>query len=413
MSGAGGRDDARALRVGVAVPAAGLGRRMGGRRKPWLELLGEPLLVHALRPFLARPDVTAVRIALGADDAADPPEWLAALDPRVEVVAGGSTRALSVARAVAALPDDVDVVLVHDAARPLVSDAVVGRVVEAASRGVGAVAGLPATDTVKVVDDEGRIVDTPDRDRIWLAQTPQGFPAPMIRQALVRLEADGGLRDRVTDDASVVEAAGGGPVRMVEGDPGNLKVTLPADLPLASFLLRRATGGGAGSRGAEAEGAPFRILYVCTGNTCRSPMAEALTRHLLAERGWEQVEVRSAGVAAAVGAPASAGAAGAASRAGLSLDAHRSTPLSPALVAWADLVLTMSASHLDGVVRMGGGDRAALLTEFVATEADEAGGVRGVPDPFGGDDAVYQATFDALRDMVDRTLDRLAPLVSP
>ncbi|MBT8405469.1 MAG: 2-C-methyl-D-erythritol 4-phosphate cytidylyltransferase, partial [Gemmatimonadetes bacterium] len=92
------------VRVGVAIPAAGVGRRMGGTRKAWLELDGRPLLALALEPFLARTDVTAVRVALSPRDAADPPTWLVGLDPRVEVVAGGATRAESVARAVTALP---------------------------------------------------------------------------------------------------------------------------------------------------------------------------------------------------------------------------------------------------------------------------------------------------------------------
>lgn len=405
-----------ALRVGVAVPAAGTGRRMGGVRKPWLELLGEPILLHALRPFLARSDVAAVRVALGGDDADAPPEWIEELDPRIAVVPGGATRALSVARAVAALPDDLDVILVHDAARPLVDADVIETVVRGASAGEGAVAGLPATDTVKVVDAEGRVVETPDRSRIWLAQTPQGFPAELFRSALRRLESDEALRAGATDDASVVEAVGG-EVRMVRGNAGNLKVTRPHDLPMAEFLMRRrghrdlgdAAGGSDGGGDAE----PFRILYVCTGNTCRSPMAEVLTRHALREREWVQVEVRSAGVAAMPGSPASEGAARAVARAGLSLDDHRSTPLSPELVEWADVVLTMSASHLDGVIRIGGEAKATLLTLFADGADGDAMYAQGVPDPFGGDDATYQATFDALSDLVFRTLQRLAPVVSP
>jgi 2-C-methyl-D-erythritol 4-phosphate cytidylyltransferase len=226
----------RPPRIGVAVPAAGAGRRMGEVRKPWLELVGEPLIVHALRPFLADGRVVAVRVALAADDAADPPGWLSTLDPRVGVVAGGASRSESVARAVAALPAQLDVILVHDAARPLVSADVIDRVVAAALGGTGAVAGWPATDTLKRVDADRRIVGTPDRERIWHAQTPQGFPAELLRRALRGADAVG-----ATDDAGLVERAGG-VVVMVPGSAHNFKVTRPEDVTLAEALLRSRAG---------------------------------------------------------------------------------------------------------------------------------------------------------------------------
>lgn len=218
--------------VGVAVPAAGLGRRMGGRRKPWLELAGEPLLLHALRPFLAHEDVVAVRVALSPSDATDPPGWLTGLDERVRIVPGGGTRAESVRRAVEALPADVTVIMVHDAARPLVDRTILDRCLEVARTGSGAVAGWPATDTLKEVDERGRVVATPDRARIWHAQTPQAFPAAVLRRAYADLTDAGSP----TDDASLVERAGG-TVVMVRGSPRNLKVTRPEDLPLAELFL--------------------------------------------------------------------------------------------------------------------------------------------------------------------------------
>lgn len=227
-----GRNGAR--RVGVAVPAAGFGRRMGGQKKAWLSLGGEPILARTLGAFLERPDVVAVAVALAADDAAEPPAWLTDLDPRIRIVAGGDSRAASVARAVASLPADVEVILVHDAARPLVPPEVVQRVLDAVDGSTGAVAGLPAVDTFKRVDASDRIVDTPARDGLWHAQTPQGFSAPLLRAALEALEADPRGAERLTDDAMVVAAAGG-TVRMVLGAPRNLKVTRPGDLPLAEW----------------------------------------------------------------------------------------------------------------------------------------------------------------------------------
>ena len=225
-------------RVGVAIPAAGEGRRMGGARKPFLTLAGEPLLVHALRPFLAASGVEAVVVAVSPGDVDEAREWVEALDPRIRVLAGGATRSDSVAQAVAALPEAMEVILVHDAARPLVTLGIVERCIRGAAAGEGAVAGWPATDTLKEVDGQGRILRTPDRSRIWHAQTPQGFPGPVLRAAL----ADPVLRARATDDAALVEAAGT-PVRMVEGAADNLKVTRPDDLPVAELLLARRRAG--------------------------------------------------------------------------------------------------------------------------------------------------------------------------
>jgi len=217
-------------RVGVVLPAAGSGRRMGGVRKPFLELEGEPVLAHALRPFLADARVISVVVALGAADAADPPVWITDTDPRIRVVEGGTTRAESVRNALAALPE-VDVIAVHDAARPLVTADVVARCIDIALAGEGAVAGCPAVDTVKQVDEEGRIVGTPDRSRLWYAHTPQVFPADMARRAY-----DADLAG-ATDDASLVERLGG-PIRMVDAGGSNLKVTRVEDIPLAETLLR-------------------------------------------------------------------------------------------------------------------------------------------------------------------------------
>lgn len=223
------------FRVGVAVPAAGSGRRMGGVRKPFIELAGEPVLLHALRPFLRRDDVVAVVVALGPDDAASPPAWLTGSDARLRVVAGGATRAASVARALDALPADLDVIAVHDAARPLVSGALVDACIRLAGAGEGAVAGRPAVDTVKEVDAAGCIVGTPDRARLWYAHTPQVFPAAALRRAYAGL-GDSGGPPTATDDAALVEASGL-PVRMVDSGGPNLKVTRPEDVAVAEALL--------------------------------------------------------------------------------------------------------------------------------------------------------------------------------
>ena len=265
--------------VGLAVPAAGIGRRMGGARKPFLELAGEPLLVHALRPFLALPEVKAVVVAVAPDEMGALPSWLTEMDSRVRVVPGGSTRLESVGNALDALPGELPVLAVHDAARPLVSPEVIRACIHQARNGVGAVAGWPVVDTLKEVDEEGRIVATPDRSRFWRAQTPQVFPAGILRQAYRRArEAELGA----TDDAALV-AWIGGEVRMVRADPWNLKVTHPQDLALAGTLLsEQASLRDQGGRGvsAEASGSEIRIL---PADSTSEAVLQAVVDHLEAD----------------------------------------------------------------------------------------------------------------------------------
>jgi 2-C-methyl-D-erythritol 4-phosphate cytidylyltransferase len=204
---------------------------MGGAKKPYLMLAGQPVLLHALKRFLTRADVTAIRVAVASEDLTAPPSWLAELDTRVRLVAGGETRTDSVRAALHALPTDVDVILVHDAARPLLTSDVLDRCIAIASSGKGAVAGYPAVDTLKEVDGSGRVLGTPERSRFWHAQTPQAFPAALIRSAYEQAGAA-----EATDDSSFVERLGG-TVVMVEASPRNLKVTRPEDLALAELLL--------------------------------------------------------------------------------------------------------------------------------------------------------------------------------
>ena len=218
----------------MVIPAGGAGRRMGGVTKPLLELSGRPLLERSMQPFLDRADVHWVVVALPADLAAAPPHWLMR-DHRVDVVTGGAERRDSVRNALAAVPAEADIVLVHDAARPLVSAAVIERCIAAAADGRSAIAALPVIDTIKEVDEGGRITGTPDRRALWAAQTPQAFPAEVLRDAHARAAEEG---ISATDDAALV-ARYGGKVVVVEGASENLKVTTPTDLAVAEALLAR------------------------------------------------------------------------------------------------------------------------------------------------------------------------------
>ncbi len=217
----------------AVVVAGGSGRRMGGDvRKQYLELLGEPILLRAVRPFLAHPGIGTVVVVLPPEDAAHPPPWLAELE--VRVVAGGPERGDSVWNGLLATPEDAAVVLVHDGARPLVTPGVVGRVLEGARTGP-AIAAVAVADTIKEVGEDGIIRATPDRARLRAAQTPQGFPRALLLDVYRRAREEG---VRATDDAALCERYGI-PVRVVEGAPENLKVTRPADLPAAEALARR------------------------------------------------------------------------------------------------------------------------------------------------------------------------------
>jgi 2-C-methyl-D-erythritol 4-phosphate cytidylyltransferase len=208
---------------------------MGGVRKPLLELCGEPVLLWAVRPFLSLTEVKALVVALPQELAAAPPAWLTGIDPRVRIAVGGETRRHSVWNAIQALPSAVNLIAVHDAARPLIDSETIRRCIHAARTGESAVAGIPVTDTLKRVDDVQRVVETPDRSTLWQAQTPQVFPRDLLVEAYRK--ADEGDWP-ATDDASLVERIGG-TVRMVEASPHNMKLTRTEDLALVEALLER------------------------------------------------------------------------------------------------------------------------------------------------------------------------------
>ncbi len=192
------------------------------------------MLLRALRPFTSHPDVALVVIALPPGVAARPPEWLATLvGERLALVAGSATRAQSVRAGLAALPAGAGVVLVHDGARPFVSRETIDAVIAKARAGVGAVAAVPVSDTVKEVVEGNRITKTVSRERLWRAQTPQGFPRDMIERAYALL-ANG---DAASDDATMCERAGL-PVEVVPDTAYNFKVTTADDFRIAEALAR-------------------------------------------------------------------------------------------------------------------------------------------------------------------------------
>jgi 2-C-methyl-D-erythritol 4-phosphate cytidylyltransferase len=234
------------MKVFAILPAAGLGTRMaagasGSPAKQFLSLGGEPILIHSLRAFAAVGRVSAIHVAVRRSEVervrAQIKEF--GLGAHTHVVEGGATRQESVSRALAGLPCSADdIVLVHDAVRPLIDAATIERVIDSVVEFGAAIVGLPAIDTIKQVERTAHgaiITSTIPRERIVQAQTPQGFRCDLLRRAFAEAEADG---FNGTDEASMVERAGA-QVAVVPGSPRNFKITQPGDLELAEFYMSR------------------------------------------------------------------------------------------------------------------------------------------------------------------------------
>jgi 2-C-methyl-D-erythritol 4-phosphate cytidylyltransferase len=221
--------------VGVVIVAGGSGSRVGGKElKQFRWVAGKPMLLHSLQTFMARADVVSVVCVLPAALAGDPPPWLFQCDvDRLMISIGGKTRQRSVANGLDDLPDEAELVLIHDAARPFVTDAIIGRVTDAARRDGAAIAALPVADTLKEVGDDDRITRTVDRAKLWRAQTPQGF----LRETIVRAHRDAALaKVDATDDAALCERIGV-PVSVVLGSERAFKITDESDFARAEALV--------------------------------------------------------------------------------------------------------------------------------------------------------------------------------
>ena len=233
------------MQVFAILPAAGLGTRMAGPQpKQFLALDGEPILIHSLRAFASVNRIAAIVVAVRKNEIE---RVTAQIDEfgftgRVRVVEGGNSRQESVSHGLAALSAaDEDVVLVHDAVRPLIDSATIERTIDAVVEHGAAIVGLPAIDTIKQVERTAHgalVTSTIPREFVVLAQTPQGFRYGILKQAFAEATADGFVG---TDEASVVERSGQ-PVAVVPGSPQNLKITKPGDLELAEFYLKQRKG---------------------------------------------------------------------------------------------------------------------------------------------------------------------------
>ncbi len=221
------------MTCGVVIPAAGSSRRMEAIDKTLVLLGGRPVLDWVLDAFEPVTEISEIVLATGERNALDVQRIVSARGSghRIAVCRGGATRQESVAAGITRLPATVDLVLIHDAARPLVTPELIRQGIAMARQHGSAVAAIPVVDTIKQVDPEGRVLATPDRATLYAAQTPQVFRRDWLAAAYKR------ARDLpVTDEASLLELAGL-PVYIYPGSPENLKLTTPIDLLIAEALL--------------------------------------------------------------------------------------------------------------------------------------------------------------------------------
>lgn len=221
------------------MPAAGIGKRMGGSvPKQYLPLIGRTVIEHTLDRLLAVSGIAGVVVALHARD-----QWFRSLpvsaDTKIHPITGGSKRSDSVMLALNFLENKArsyDWILVHDAARCCIKTEKIDRLLhQLGEESVGGILGVPASDTLKRVNPEQKIVTTLDRQAIWQAQTPQVFRYGLLREAMRHAHYH---QRSVTDEASAVELAGYGPC-MIRGDYDNIKITHPGDLAIAAAILEQ------------------------------------------------------------------------------------------------------------------------------------------------------------------------------
>jgi 2-C-methyl-D-erythritol 4-phosphate cytidylyltransferase len=221
-------------KVAVVIPAAGVGRRMGGERKQFRTLGGAPVLVRTLEVFERHPEIDALVVAgpTGAADALRDELESAGLTKLHAVVEGGATRQASVGQGLAALPTDTDLVLVHDAVRPFLPADRLAAVIDAASEYGAAALAIPMADTVRRADGDDFGATVP-RDALWRMQTPQAFRTELLLAAHTRFADVAG-----TDEVELVQRTGH-VVRIVEGCALTFKITTPDDWTLAEALWPR------------------------------------------------------------------------------------------------------------------------------------------------------------------------------
>lgn len=225
------------LTAAAIIPAAGFGTRMNlDHPKQYQLLAGEPILVRTVRAFAENNHIDTLVVVVPDSRLEESRSLLTdygVIHPRLVITAGGRRRQDSVRAGMAVLNDDIQIILIHDGARPLVSQAIIDRCFEAAARDGAAIAAVPVKDTIKRGDAYSRVIDTVDRSSLWQAQTPQAVKKELL-EAAYRKNGE----EEVTDESSLLERAGI-PVTLVAGAETNIKITRPEDLLLAEKILAR------------------------------------------------------------------------------------------------------------------------------------------------------------------------------
>lgn len=223
----------------LLLAAAGSGTRMKtDRNKLLIEIVGRPILSWTLDAVIAADSVEWIGIIGQSIDKKSIMSLVENCPKPISWIEGGSTRQKSIERGLAALPKKAKYVLIHDGARCLVKPSLFDLCAEVLSEGQAVIAATPVTDTIKRVDDNGFILDTPERSGLWAAQTPQGFCVNQLKKAHLQAISNNWI---VTDDASLYERLGW-PVQILESGPSNIKVTTRFDLSIAESLINNREG---------------------------------------------------------------------------------------------------------------------------------------------------------------------------
>ena len=226
------------MKTAAIIPAGGTGKRMPGRlSKQYLLLDGTPVLVHTLRIFQCSPIIDDIFLVVPRDDIQFVIQTIVkkyGISKVRQVLPGGKERQDSVNNGLDAVGDEYDIVIIHDGVRPFISEDLVHLAVLGASREEAVTIGVPVKDTVKMVNQNGWVIETPGRDCLWLTQTPQAFKREIIKRAYRIAYND---HYYGTDDASLVERIGG-QVKMIPGSYDNIKITTKDDLILAEGLIK-------------------------------------------------------------------------------------------------------------------------------------------------------------------------------
>ncbi len=227
------------VRTAAIVLAAGQGKRMGsGVPKQYLSINEKPVIYYSLK-VMEESDIDEVILVVGKDDMDYCREQIVDkyhFQKTKRIIEGGSERYLSVYNGLCAI-DNIDYVLIHDGARPLIDKKLIARTIEQVKKHQACVVGMPVKDTIKIADENGMVESTPVRDKVWMIQTPQAFNYLLIRNAYDTLMKE--MISSVTDDAMVLEQIGGSSIKLIEGSYENIKITTPEDIQLAQLFLSK------------------------------------------------------------------------------------------------------------------------------------------------------------------------------